>query len=122
MKGKIEWDFVEDGAEEEKIQSLIKEAVSKSFRKVFSQETFTCFLKEFSHGDGWEVSEMTPSERYIKQAVQYPSITKHLAALLEESSPEIVSSGIEFILEGLSLSGRIKKEVRDDKIHYGKPL
>jgi magnesium chelatase subunit I len=122
MKGKIEWDFIEDGVEEDKVNTLIREAVSRIFRKTFQQELFAQFLKEFSAGDGWEVSIMTPSIAYAAQAERYPSLKRHLNAIIRESSPELVASGIEFILEGLTLLGRIKKEVRIDTILYGKPV
>ncbi len=121
MKGKIEWDFLEDGAEEDKIAALLKDAIAKVFRKWFAQESFAGFLKEFAATDGWEASEMTPAAAYMRQAQHYPALHKHLDALFPERSPELVSAGAEFILEGLSQLGRIKKDVRDDAIHYRKP-
>jgi magnesium chelatase subunit I len=121
MKGKIEWNFIEDGVEEEKVNALIQEATVKIFRKTFQQEPFTQFLKEFASGDGWEVSVMTPSATYARKAEQYPSLKRNISAILQDSSPELTASGVEFILEGLTLLGRIKKEVRIDTIHYGKP-
>jgi magnesium chelatase subunit I len=121
MKGKIEWDFLEDGGEEDKIAALLKDAIAKIFRKQFAQESFAGFLKEFATGEGWEASEMTPAAAYMHRAQHYPSLQKHLDALFQERSPELISAGAEFILEGLSQLGRIKKDVRDDAIHYSKP-
>ena len=121
MKGKIEWDFLEDGVEEDKIAALVKDAIAKTFRKWFAQESFAGFLKEFASAEGWEVSEMTPADVYMRQSQRYPSLQKHLAVLFQERSPELTSAGAEFILEGLSQLGRIKKDVRDDAIYYRKP-
>ena len=91
------------------------------FRKWFAQESFAGFLKEFAATEGWEASEMTPAAAYMRQAQHYPALHKHLDALFPERSPELISAGAEFILEGLSQLGRIKKDVRDDAIHYRKP-
>jgi hypothetical protein len=121
MKGKIEWDFLEDSIEEDKISALLKDAVAKIFRKWFAQESFAGFLKEFAMAQSWEVSEMTPAAAYMLQVQQYPSLQKHLAALFKERSPELTCAGAEFILEGLSHLGRIKKDVRNDVVYYCKP-
>ena len=121
MKGKIEWDFLEDGAEEDKLAALQKDALAKIFRKWFAQESFAGFLKEFATGEDWEASEMTPATAYMRRAQHYPALQKHLDSFCQGRSPELISAGAEFILEGLSLLGRIKKDVRDDAIHYSKP-
>jgi len=120
MKGKIEWEFLEDEVEEEKIAALLKDAIIKIFRQRFARESFAEFLKEFAAGDGWETSEMKPATAYLCQAQRYPSLLQHLDTLVPERSPELVAAGSEFILEGLSLVGRIKKDLRDDAIYYRK--
>jgi hypothetical protein len=122
MKGKIEWDFLEDGTEEDKISALLKDVIARVFRKWFAQESFAVFLKEFAIADGWEVSELTPAEAYVQQTQRYPALQKHLDALFQGRSPELIAAGAEFILEGLSHLGRIKKEVRDYVTLYRKPV
>jgi len=121
MKGKIEWEFLEDAVEEEKISALVKDAVGRIFRRHFPQDPFALFLKEFAATAGFEVSEMTPSAKYTAHMEQCPSLKKHAAALFAECSPELTAAAIEFILEGLSHTGRIKKEVRHDTVFYAKP-
>lgn len=121
MKGKIEWEFVEDEVEEEKIAALLKDAIITIFRQRFARESFAEFLKEFATGDSWEASEMTPATAYLRQTERYPALFKYLDTLVPERSPELIAAGAEFILEGLSLLGRIKKEVREEAIHYSKP-
>jgi len=118
MKGKIEWDFVEDNAEEEKIKILIRDAVSKNFRQYFSQDYFANFLKEFSAGDGLKITEMTPSHTYIKSSEAYPSLKERITQLSKDTSTASRASAIEFILEGLAISGRIKKKISENGITY----
>ncbi len=121
MKGKIEWDFLEDAIEEEKIAALLKDASVTIFRKRFPQESFAAFLREFAASDGWEASEMTPAAAYLYQAQRFPALRKHLDTLVQEPAPELIAAGAEFVLEGLFLLGRITKDIRDDVIHYRKP-
>jgi magnesium chelatase subunit I len=118
MKGKIEWDFVEDNAEDEKIKILIRDAVSKTFRHYFSQDSFANFLKEFSEGDGIKVTEMTPSHTYLKSSEAYPSLKERIAQLTDATSTTTRASAVEFILEGLAIAGKIKKEVNENGLIY----
>jgi len=119
MKGKIEWDFVEDNAEDEKIKILIRDAVSKIFRQYFSQDSFANFLKEFSEGDGIKVTEMTPSHTYLKSSETYPSLKERIVKLTDDTSTATRASAAEFILDGLAISGKIKKEISENGLTYG---
>lgn len=118
MKGKIEWDFIEDNAEEEKINILIRDAISKIFRQYLSHDSFADFIKEFSSGNGFEVSEITPSPAYLRNIESYPSLKVRADQLSEDASQESIASAVEFILEGLAIGGKIKKEIRETSITY----
>ncbi|MCK5256044.1 MAG: magnesium chelatase, partial [Deltaproteobacteria bacterium] len=118
MKGKIEWDFIEDNAEEEKINILIRDAISKIFRQRLSHDSFADFIKEFSSGNGFEISEITPSPAYLRNIESYPSLKVRADQLSEDASQESIASAVEFILEGLAIGGKIKKEIRETSITY----
>ena len=118
MKGKIEWQFIEDTVEEEKCDLLIKAAVSKIFKKHFPDHSFTQFLKQFSGSNGFELSEMTPSTSYLRCCEPYPSLLERASQLLENPSPAQQASAIEFILEGLAIGEKIRKEVRESSSLY----
>ncbi len=119
MKGKIEWDFIEDGAEEEKIKIIIRDAISKIFRQRLSNDSFGNFLKEFSNGNGFKVSEMTSSSHYLKNSEAYPSLKERVAKLTGDTSLAHRASATEFILEGLAIGGKIKKEIEETSTTYG---
>jgi hypothetical protein len=118
MKGKIEWDFADETGEPEKINLLIKDAVALVFKKVFPRDLFADFLKAFSTGDGIEVSEADDSSSYPGRIKPYPQLAEKAAALAEGGSPALLASAAEFILEGLAVSGKIKKEVRETGAAY----
>lgn len=118
MKGKIEWEFMDDAEEEEKIGLLVRDAVSKIFTKHFAQDPFTHFLKEFSAGDGIAVSEMTSSAAYREAIDSYSALKEKASCLTDSSSPAKSASALEFILEGLATRGKIRKEIREDGVAY----
>jgi magnesium chelatase subunit I len=118
MKGKIEWNFIEDTIEEEKCSLLIRDAISKIFKKYFSHQSFTPFLKQFSRGDGFKLSEMTPSPSYLHNGKPYPSLMEQASQLVDTASPAQHASAVEFILEGLAIGGRIKKEISETAMFY----
>ena len=77
------------------------------------------FLKEFSTGDGVKVTEMTPSHTYLKSSETYPSLKERIAKLTDDTSTATRASAVEFILEGLAISGKIKKEISENDLTYG---
>jgi magnesium chelatase subunit I len=118
MKGKIEWDFADETGESEKINLLVRDAVALVFKKRFPRETFPDFLKAFSTGEGIHVSEADSSSSYPAKIRPYPQLAERAALLAEGSSPPLLASAAEFILEGLAVSGKIKKEVRETGAAY----
>jgi magnesium chelatase subunit I len=118
MKGKIEWNFMDDFEEEKKIESLIREAILNVFMRTFPQGNFDSFLKRFSASEGCEVSELLPAIKYLENIDRFPELKETLASLINNRSPSALASAVEFILEGLSVIGKIKKEVREFNIHY----
>jgi magnesium chelatase subunit I len=118
MKGKIEWDFADETGEPEKINQLVRDAVALVFKKCFPRESFADFLKAFATGDGIEVSEADPSSAYAARISDYPQLAEKAAELAEGGSPALLASAAEFILEGLAVSGKIKKEVQETGAAY----
>jgi magnesium chelatase subunit I len=118
MKGKIEWDFADETGEPEKINLLVKDAAGLVFKKYFPREPFAEFLKAFATGDGIEVSEADPSSACAARISDYPQLAEKAAELAEGGSPALLASAAEFILEGLAVSGKIKKEVRETGAAY----
>ena len=118
MKGKIEWDFADEAGEPEKINLLMRDAIALVFKKVFPRESFADFLKAFSAGDGIKVSEADASSAYLSRISAYPPLAEKAAQLAEGCSPALLASAAEFILEGLAVSGKIKKEVRETGSAY----
>ena len=109
--GRIEFDTVEEGREEEIVMRALANAVLRVFRKRLSGFDFTPVLSRFGEGLAVQTSDLTPSSEFLEQFGQLPGLGKLLGRLgIEEESPGSAASALEFVLEGLHLSRRLNKD------------
>ena len=109
--GRIEFDTVEEGREEEIVMRALGNAVLRVFRKRLSGFDFTPVLSRFGEGLAVQTSDLTPSSEFLEQFGQLPGLGKLLGRLgIEEESPGSAASALEFALEGLHLSRRLNKD------------
>jgi magnesium chelatase subunit I len=109
--GRIEFDTVEEGREEEIVMRALANAVLRVFRKRLSGFDFTPVLSRFGEGLAVRTSDLTPSSEFLEQFGQLPGLGKLLGRLgIEEESPGSAASALEFALEGLHLSRRLNKD------------
>ncbi|MEX1046619.1 MAG: sigma 54-interacting transcriptional regulator [Actinomycetota bacterium] len=109
--GRVEFDTIEEGHEEEILDRALKNALLEVFRHRLSGFDFKGILGRFSEERfAAETSDSTPAGEFLQQFGNVPG----LAALLErlgirEESPGQAASALEFALEGLHLSRRLNK-------------
>jgi magnesium chelatase subunit I len=118
LTGKIEFETVDDGREEQIIERLIQGAVLAVFNHYFSLGELEPIVARFKAGYSVEVSDMTPSKEYVKLLKD----TEGLEAAVEklkpgESQPQLASA-VEFILEGLHLNKRLNKDRVGGRYQY----
>ncbi|MCC6383330.1 MAG: AAA family ATPase, partial [Dehalococcoidia bacterium] len=70
LSGKVEFETVEDGREEQIIDKLIQGAVVAVFNRHFNLGELEPVVNRFKAGMAVEVGDMTPSEQYVKLARQ----------------------------------------------------
>ena len=119
LTGKIEFETVDDGREEQIVERLIQGAVLAVFNHYFSLGELEPTVARFKAGFAAEVSDMTPSPDYIKLAKE----TEGLEAAVEKLGAKgggqpLTASAIEFILEGLHLNKRLNKDKVAGKYQY----
>jgi magnesium chelatase subunit I len=118
LTGKVEFETVEDGREEQIIEKLIQGAVVAVFNRVFTLGEFEATVNRFKTGLAVEVGDMTPSEQYVSLANQVDGLQAAVKrAGLAGSAPE-TASAVEFILEGLHLNKRLNKDRVGGKTQY----
>jgi magnesium chelatase subunit I len=109
--GRIEFDTIEEGREEEILSRAAKTAELEVFRRRLSGYDFQPILSRFAQGFAAETSDLTPAADLLAQFGELPGLSKLLERLgVEEESPGSAASAVEFALEGLHLSRRLNKD------------
>ena len=109
--GRVEFDTIEEGREEEILLRAVRTAELEVFRRRLSGFDFQPILARFAGGFVAETSDLTPAADLLAQFGELPGLSKLLARLgVEEESPGVAASALEFALEGLHLSRKLNKD------------
>jgi magnesium chelatase subunit I len=109
--GRVEFDTIEEGREEELLMRALAGAVLRVFRRRLSGFDFQPVLGRFGDGLVARTSDLTPAGEFLDQFGELPGLARLLARLgIEEESPGAAASAMEFALEGLHLSRRLNKD------------
>lgn len=118
LTGKIEFETVDDGREEQIVERLIQGAVLAVFNHYFSLGELEPIVARFKAGYAVEVSDMTPSAEYIKLMKDTEGLEAALEKLGARASDPQTASAVEFVLEGLHLNKRLNKDKVGGKFQY----
>jgi magnesium chelatase subunit I len=110
--GRVEFDTIEEGREEEIVSRATRTAVLEVFRRRLSGFDFQPVLSRFDRpGFSAETSDRMPAAEVLAQFDDLPGLAKLLERLeVTEESPGVAASALEFTLEGLHLSRRLNKD------------
>jgi magnesium chelatase subunit I len=110
--GRIEFDTIEEGREEEIVERATRTAVLEVFRRRLSGFDFQPVLSRFDRpGFAAEVSDRMTASEVLAQFDDLPGLAKLLERLdVSEESPGVAAAALEFALEGLHLSRRLNKD------------
>jgi magnesium chelatase subunit I len=112
--GRVEFDTIEEGREEEILSRALKTAELQVFRRRLSGFDFQPILSRFAQGFEAETSDLLPASELLAQFGELPGLSKLLQRLgVEEESPGVAASALEFALEGLHLSRRLNKDLAE---------
>jgi magnesium chelatase subunit I len=117
IAGKVEFETIEEGKEEQILEKLIQGAVVTVFNRYFSISDFDEVITRFKSGISVEVGDMMPSSNYERIAKQVEGLTAPLAKV-EAKGASQVAAAVEFILEGLHLNKRLNKDKVGGKAQY----
>ncbi len=118
IAGKVEFETVEDGKEEQILDKLIQGAVLAVFNRYFSVSDFEDVVTRFKSGISTEVGDMMPSSNYDRVVKQVEGLSAHIEKVEPKASPAVQASIVEFILEGLHLNKRLNKDKVGGKLQY----
>jgi magnesium chelatase subunit I len=109
--GRVEFDTIEEGREEDILGRALSTAVLKVFRRRLSGFDFAPLLARFDEGLIARTSDLTAASDFLAQFGEISGLAKLLKRLgVEEESPGSAASALEFALESLHLSRRLNKE------------
>jgi magnesium chelatase subunit I len=109
--GRVEFDTIEEGREEEILLRGLRTAELQVFRRRLSGFDFQAILGRFGSGFSAETSDLMPASELLGQFGEVPGLARLLERLgVEEESPGVAASALEFALEGLHLSRRLNKD------------
>jgi magnesium chelatase subunit I len=121
-EGRVEFDTIEEGREDEILERALRTAELEVFRRRLSGFDFGAVLERFGDGFTAVTSDMTPASDLLAQFGELPGLSKLLDRLgVEEESPGVAASALEFALEGLHLSRRLNKDGDDVSARYTGP-
>ena len=117
--GKLEFETVEDGREEQVLDRIVKAATLETFRSRCHPEQLAPMVAAFE-GEGLIVhtGADVASTEYAKLLPKLPGLRDTLSDLEVGESPAAVASALEFVLEGLHLSKRLNKDAVGDRATY----
>jgi magnesium chelatase subunit I len=109
--GRVEFEAIEEGREEEILLRATRTAILEVFRRRLAGFDFGALLARFDGEFVAETSDLMPAPAFLAQFGDVPGLGKLLGRLgVEEESPGVAASALELALEGLHLSRRLNKD------------
>ncbi len=118
LSGKLEFETVEEGREDQIMERLLQGAVLAVFNRYFSMGELEKVVSRFRGGYVVEVSDMAPADVYEAIAHQVEGLQEAAKKLDCHQQPQLLAAAVEFILEGLHLSKRLNKERLAGRVQY----
>jgi magnesium chelatase subunit I len=116
--GKIEFETLDDGREEQVLERIVKASVLEVFRARCRPERLTKLVAAFDEGLTVNTGEDVPASEYASLLPKLSGLREALADLGVGETPAGVASALEFVLEGLHLSKRLNKDAVAGKAVY----
>jgi magnesium chelatase subunit I len=116
--GKVEFETVDEGREEQVLDRIVNASVLETFRARTRPEKLTELVQAFDGGLVVHSGEDIASSEYAKLLSEVPALRGTLADLGVGETPAGVASAVEFVLEGLHLSKRLNKDAVGGRAAY----
>jgi len=124
VRGKIEFDQLEEGREDEVLALLLRRAIAETFRARLAGADLSGLQNRFDDGDGpVETGELVPAAELLRRVGPIPGLAAILTRLGVDGaeSPGLAAAALELAMEGLHLNRRLAKEELPGRTVYGGP-
>jgi magnesium chelatase subunit I len=118
ISGKLEFETVEEGRDEQIIEKFVQGAVLAVFNRYFSLGELEPVVARFKEGFAMEVGDSQPSAEYARMAKKVDGLPQAVEKLGGAGKPGLTAAAVEFLLEGLHLNKRLNKDKMTGKAQY----
>ena len=117
LQGKVEFETIEDGREDQIIDKLIQGAVVAVFNRMFNVADLEPTTQAFKIGAAAEVGEMVPALAYAEMVSSIEGLQEAIDTIGADGPGETAAAA-EFVLEGLHLNKRLNKDKLGGRSQY----
>ena len=110
LQGKVEFETVEEGKDEQILDRLIQGAIVATFNRVMGDADTEAVVESFRSGRHVEVGEVMRAAEYQRLLKEIDGLAPLVGEITRDERSEVQASAIEFILEGLHLNKRLNKD------------
>jgi magnesium chelatase subunit I len=120
VRGKVEFDQLEEGREADILAHLMRRATADTFRARLAGTDLSGLQGRFDEGVLVETGDLIPAGQLLSSLGPVPGLAGLLARLgAAEESPGLAAAALEFAMEGLHLSRKLAKEELPGRTVYG---
>ena len=120
-RGKVEFEAAEEGRELEVLAHLLRKATADTFRAQLAGLDLSGVQSRFDDGGILETGDLVPAAQLLADLGTVPGLAQLLERLgIEQESPGLAASALEFALEGLHLNRRLAKDSVGHRTVYGR--
>ena len=116
--GKVEFETVDDGREEQILDRIVKAAVLETFRARTRPERLSRIVTAFDEGLVVHTGDDLAATEYASLMPQVDGLSEAVSDFGVGESPAGAAAAVEFLLEGLHLSKRLNKDAVAGKATY----
>jgi magnesium chelatase subunit I len=118
LAGKVEFETVEEGRDDQIIERLIQGAVVAVFNRRANLSDLEPVVQAFKAGLSVDTSESLPAKDYQKLIKDVDGLSAAVAEVTRQRNPAVRAAAVEFILEGLHLNKRLNKDQVSGQARY----
>ncbi|MEX1021697.1 MAG: sigma 54-interacting transcriptional regulator [Dehalococcoidia bacterium] len=110
LQGKIEFETVEEGKDEQILDRLIQGAVVSTYNRTLGDADVEPVVEAFKTGRSVETGEAMPASDYASLLRTIEGLAVVVGRISNDERPEVQAAAVEFVLEGLHLNKRLNKD------------
>jgi magnesium chelatase subunit I len=121
VRGKVEFDQLEEGREDDVLSHLLRRAIAETFRARLAGTDLSGLQRRFDQEGPVETGDLVPAAELLRRVGPVPGLAALLTKLGVDGaeSPGQAAAALELAMEGLHLNRRLAKEELPGRTVYG---